>query len=87
MHRCLFARFFVAIFMVPEDEFAKDDEVMADMAKIKRKSTGKRAVPIGDAAEALWGELGADDVRFLSRTPESLENMRRPPRAFQVCSG
>lgn len=83
----MFNRFFVAMLILSEDEFAKDDEVMADMAMIKKNSREKGNVTMANAAEPLWGMLYADDAGIISRSPVSLEKMSRLSCAFRARSG
>ncbi|CAM9535248.1 unnamed protein product [Pylaiella littoralis] len=63
--------------MVAFAEDSKDAEVMADMAKVKRKVTkGKqRDARLVEAVESLWSKLFADDACIVSQSPGSLEKM------------
>ena len=73
----LFNLFFAAMLMVALDEFSKDEEVMADMVKVKRMVTegkGKNAKLV-EAVKPIWGMLYADDAGIVSQSPGSLEKM------------
>lgn len=71
----LFNLFFAAMLIVFVKEFAKDDEVTMETAKIKSLPGKRGKVTMAEAAKPLWGKLHADNTGIVRRSPESLEKI------------
>lgn len=81
----LFDLFFATMLMVSAEELAKDDEVTAEMAKVKRKPWGKVGGHEGGGHGAAVGHTicrrrGFRDRRKVSRI------WCRSSLAFRICS-
>lgn len=56
------------------DESLKDEEVVAEMVKVKRMATGGQGgknLQLIEAVKSIWGLLFADSAGFVSQSPRA----------------